>query len=57
MIAVMIKELKCPRVECGHKWIPRTRDPMTCPRCKTYLDKKKDKPNNQTKGKPDVKTN
>jgi hypothetical protein len=47
MIAIMLKEMKCPRPECGHKWIPRTKDPVMCPRCKCFLNK-----NNKPKPQP-----
>lgn len=40
MIAIP-KEVQCPREACGHRWIPRTENPLTCPRCKCYLDKGK----------------
>jgi len=28
---------------CGHKWLPRIKDPRQCPKCKTaYWDKEKE---------------
>ncbi len=34
------RRLICPR--CGHDWKPIVVNPKMCPRCKKYLDKKKD---------------
>lgn len=34
------KQLKCQR--CTHKWTPRTREVLTCPKCKSpYWNKRK----------------
>ncbi len=29
-----IKPCHCQR--CGHKWTPRTPEPVSCPRCKSF---------------------
>jgi predicted Zn-ribbon and HTH transcriptional regulator len=33
MSHVILPELVCKR--CGHKWLPRIRDPVLCPKCKS----------------------
>jgi Zn finger protein HypA/HybF involved in hydrogenase expression len=38
-----METLVCRR--CNHKWIPRKKEVITCPKCKSYAwrDKKKEK--------------
>ena len=35
-----VRRLICPN--CAHDWRPMVSSPKMCPRCKKYLDKKKD---------------
>ena len=37
---VVVTELAC--TVCGHRWIPRTPNPKTCPRCKHFDWREKD---------------
>ncbi len=33
----MTKQIKpCLCLRCGHKWEPRTAEPVSCPRCKSF---------------------
>lgn len=29
--------LKCPFAPCGHVWKSRTKNPVSCPRCRQYF--------------------
>jgi len=36
-----IEKLRLRCKKCGHSWIPRVANPVTCPYCKFRLSKKK----------------
>lgn len=46
---IKINKLKC--VRCGHQWIPRTKNIITCPSCRSpyWNRKKKEVDKNETK--------